>query len=100
KTRTRDKYRIVYTDQQRYELENEFIISKYISIPRKSALSLTLSLSERQIKIWFQNRRAKERKLNKKRHGPSSSNQLNNSNDADSRSDGGLESPNCYPNYT
>ncbi len=49
KTRTRDKYRIVYTDQQRYELENEFIISKYISIPRKSALSLTLSLSERQV---------------------------------------------------
>jgi len=49
KTRTRDKYRIVYTDQQRYELENEFIMSKYISIPRKSALSLTLSLSERQV---------------------------------------------------
>ena len=39
----------MYTDQQRYELENEFIISKYISIPRKSALSLTLSLSERQV---------------------------------------------------
>ena len=49
KTRTRDKYRIVYTDQQRYELENEFIISKYISIARKSALSLTLSLTERQV---------------------------------------------------
>jgi len=51
KTRTRDKYRIVYTDQQRYELENEFVISKYISIPRKSALSLTLSLSERQVSV-------------------------------------------------
>jgi hypothetical protein len=49
KTRTRDKYRIVYTDQQRYELENEFVMSKYISIPRKSALSLTLALSERQV---------------------------------------------------
>ena len=53
KTRTRDKYRIVSTDQQRYELENEFIISKYISIPRKSALSLTLALSERQVKKIF-----------------------------------------------
>ncbi|UJR31021.1 hypothetical protein I4U23_018531 [Adineta vaga] len=100
KTRTRDKYRIVYTEQQRYELENEFVLSKYISIPRKSALSLALSLSERQIKIWFQNRRAKERKLSKKRHDVSSTHQLNNSNDTDSRSDGGLESPNYYPNYT
>ncbi len=49
KTRTRDKYRIVYTDRQRYELENEFLISKYISIPRKAALSATLALSERQV---------------------------------------------------
>ena len=49
KTRTHDKYRIVYTDQQRYELENEFVLSKYISIQRKAALSLTLSLSERQV---------------------------------------------------
>jgi len=50
KTRTRDKYRIVYTDRQRYELENEFSVSKYISIPRKAALSSTLALSERQVR--------------------------------------------------
>ena len=50
KTRTRDKYRIVYTDRQRYELENEFTISKYISIPRKAALSSALALSERQVR--------------------------------------------------
>ncbi|CAF4553681.1 unnamed protein product [Rotaria sp. Silwood1] len=98
KTRTRDKYRIVYTDRQRYELENEFTISKYISIPRKAALSSALALSERQIKIWFQNRRAKERKLNKKRQ-EICSRQLNNSTDADSPSDGGLESPTYYQNY-
>lgn len=49
KTRTRDKYRIVYTDHQRYELEHEFNKSKYITIPRKAALSSTLGLSERQV---------------------------------------------------
>ncbi|XP_053312374.1 homeobox protein CDX-2 [Spea bombifrons] len=67
KTRTKDKYRVVYTDHQRLELEKEFHYSRYITIRRKAELALSLGLSERQVKIWFQNRRAKERKINKKR---------------------------------
>ncbi|XP_030753652.1 homeobox protein CDX-1-like [Sitophilus oryzae] len=68
KTRTKDKYRVVYTDHQRLELEKEFtFVNKYITIRRKSELAATLGLSERQVKIWFQNRRAKERKQTKKR---------------------------------
>lgn len=67
KTRTKDKYRVVYTDHQRLELEKEFHYSRYITIRRKAELAQTLNLSERQVKIWFQNRRAKERKQNKKR---------------------------------
>ncbi|KAF7668443.1 hypothetical protein LDENG_00011910 [Lucifuga dentata] len=67
KTRTKDKYRVVYTDQQRLELEKEFQFNRYITIRRKAELSLALSLSERQVKIWFQNRRAKERKINRKK---------------------------------
>lgn len=67
KTRTKDKYRVVYTDHQRLELEKEFHYSRYITIRRKSELASMLGLSERQVKIWFQNRRAKERKQAKKR---------------------------------
>ncbi|XP_049898220.1 homeobox protein CDX-1a [Epinephelus moara] len=67
KTRTKDKYRVVYTDQQRLELEKEFQYNRYITMRRKTELSMALSLSERQVKIWFQNRRAKERKINRKK---------------------------------
>ncbi|CAJ0935388.1 unnamed protein product [Ranitomeya imitator] len=67
KTRTKEKYRVVYTDHQRLELEKEFHYSRYITIRRKTELAANLCLSERQIKIWFQNRRAKERKLIKKK---------------------------------
>lgn len=70
KTRTKDKYRVVYTDFQRLELEKEYHMSHYITIRRKSELATSLQLSERQVKIWFQNRRAKDRKQTKKRDGP------------------------------
>lgn len=67
-TRTRDKYRVVYTDFQRTELEREFtFFCKYLTAKRKSELSERLGLSSRQIKIWFQNRRAKDRKQLKRR---------------------------------
>lgn len=53
KTRTKDKYRVVYTDHQRLELEKEFHYSRYITIRRKAELAATLGLSERQVGIAF-----------------------------------------------
>nr|WKZ08255.1 Cdx1 protein [Pristina longiseta] len=66
KTRTKDKYRTVYTDKQRLELEAEYIRATYVSMNRKLNLSCTTGLSERQVKIWFQNRRAKDRRRQRK----------------------------------
>lgn len=50
KTRTKDKYRVVYTDHQRLELEKEFHYSRYITIRRKAELATNLGLSERQVR--------------------------------------------------
>lgn len=50
KTRTNDKYRVVYSDHQRLELEREFHFSKYITIRRKAELAQALELSERQVR--------------------------------------------------
>ncbi|PAV68943.1 hypothetical protein WR25_02143 [Diploscapter pachys] len=66
RVRTADKYRMVYTDYQRLELEKEFLTNQFITADRKSILSLQLNLTERQIKIWMQNRRAKDRREKKK----------------------------------
>lgn len=49
KTRTKDKYRVVYTDHQRLELEKEFHYSRYITIRRKAELAAALGLTERQV---------------------------------------------------
>ena len=51
RTRTKDKYRIVYSDHQRLELEKEFNYSRYITIRRKAELANSVGLSERQVKI-------------------------------------------------
>lgn len=71
-----------FSNEQTIELEKIFENQKYLSPPERKQLSKVLGLTERQVKTWFQNRRAKWRRFKQESQGERAADKLDDNDDS------------------
>jgi len=71
-----------FSNEQTIELEKIFENQKYLSPPERKQLSKVLGLTERQVKTWFQNRRAKWRRFKQESQGERAADKLDDNEES------------------
>ncbi|XP_034362726.1 homeobox protein DLX-4 [Arvicanthis niloticus] len=62
-TRKLRKPRTIYSSLQLQHLNQRFQHTQYLALPERAQLAAQLGLTQTQVKIWFQNKRSKYKKL-------------------------------------
>ncbi|NXQ61180.1 BOX5 protein, partial [Anthoscopus minutus] len=59
------KPRTIYSSLQLQALNQRFQQTQYLALPERAELAAQLGLTQTQVKIWFQNKRSKYKKIMK-----------------------------------
>jgi len=100
------KPRTIYSSYQLRELNRRFGRTQYLALPERAELASELGLTQTQVKIWFQNKRSKYKKMVKAAGGvPPISPNIHSTFSSENRppytpSWDSLKSPNSIPSTT